>query len=147
MQVVLNGGFSQTFLNYVGTVLHNVRITDGAQAEKHAQFIQVSFTMPERFSAAGSDGQVRSLMRTWLMRRGVNRTLLCLWKDGCGDYSQTSVGQLIPFESVRVAKGSSLADAEALEWHYPCESGLLDESSIYGDAAVATAYHDFAQVP
>ena len=59
-QVVLNGGFSQTFLNYVGTVLHNVRITEGAQAEKNAQFIQVSFNMPERYSAAGSDGQVSS---------------------------------------------------------------------------------------
>jgi len=47
------GGFSQTFLNYVGTVLHNVKITEGNHAGKHAQFIQLSFTMPERYQPPG----------------------------------------------------------------------------------------------
>jgi len=108
LQVVLNGGFSQTFLNYVGTVLHNVRVTEGTHANANAQFIQVSFTMPDRYTAAGSDGQ------------------------------------LIPFESVRVAKGSSLAAIE--EWQSPCLSGSESEPSIYGDQAVAAVYDGFSQV-
>lgn len=52
--------------------------------------------------------------------------------------------QLIPFESVRIAKGTSLAAVQA--WQYPCDAGSLDQPSIYEDASVATAYHNFAQV-
>jgi len=79
VQYVLNGGFSQTFLNYVGTVLHNVQITEGPEAGQNAQFIQVSFTMPERYQPGGSNGE------------------------------------LIPFSSVRVGKGTS--SSSVLVWH------------------------------
>ena len=36
-------------------VLHNVAIHDGAHADENAQFIQLSFTMPEMYTAAGDE--------------------------------------------------------------------------------------------
>ena len=49
--IVANLRFSQTFLNFVGVVLHNVK-TEG----QNAQFIQVSFTMPTRYRPPGATG-------------------------------------------------------------------------------------------
>ena len=36
-------------------VLHNIHVSDGTHANQNAQFIQMSFTMPERFSPAGDE--------------------------------------------------------------------------------------------
>ena len=36
-------------------VLHNVAIHDGAHADENGQFIQLSFTMPEMYTAAGDE--------------------------------------------------------------------------------------------
>ena len=36
-------------------VLHNVHIADGVHANENAQFIQVSFTMPARYTPAGGE--------------------------------------------------------------------------------------------
>lgn len=40
-------------LSYVLAVLHNVAISEGAHADENAQFIQLSFTMPDIYTAAG----------------------------------------------------------------------------------------------
>ena len=47
-----NRRFSHTFLNFVGVVLHSVKIPEG----QYAQFIQVSFTMPEEYQPPGATG-------------------------------------------------------------------------------------------
>lgn len=50
-----NRRFSQTFLNFVGVVLHSVKITGENQTnQQYAQFVQVSFTMPQRYQPANT---------------------------------------------------------------------------------------------
>ena len=47
-----NRRFTQTFLNFVGVVLHSVKVDAG----QYAQFVQVSFTMPEEYQPPGATG-------------------------------------------------------------------------------------------
>jgi hypothetical protein len=118
-------------------VLHNVRITEGSHVTGNAQFIQLSFTMPEKYTVAGANGELIPFSSVRI-GKGKSMSSVVEWIKPC-NVNVTGNGTVIPgiYGNPEIAavydtfsEVQFLSNTMFPHFNYFCSTILMDVFSI-----------------